>query len=134
MILGATDQKLWVFKVFGQGLARAAMYCSEPAKVDHLHKNWRAGEKKNSKKRAVWPCPGVDSRLATSSQTILFFVFCFFLLIFFRKFGEWARDFGRMGVQHPHFLKPALHLEVFNVPFFVEIGDFIFFQFLFFLN
>jgi hypothetical protein len=26
MILGATDQKLWVFEVFGQGKARAGMF------------------------------------------------------------------------------------------------------------
>jgi hypothetical protein len=25
----------------------------------------------------------------------------------FWKFGKWARAFGRMGVQHPHFLKLA---------------------------
>jgi hypothetical protein len=38
MILGATVQKLWVFEVFGQGLARAGMCWSQPARVDHLHK------------------------------------------------------------------------------------------------
>ena len=45
MILGATVQKLWVFKVFGQGLARADMYWSQPARVDHFHKKWKAREK-----------------------------------------------------------------------------------------
>jgi hypothetical protein len=50
MILGATVKKLWVFEVFGQGLAMAGMFWSQPARVDHLHKKWRAGEKKNSKK------------------------------------------------------------------------------------
>jgi hypothetical protein len=50
MILGATVQKLWVFEVFGQGLARAGMCWSQPARVDHLHKKWRAGEKKIHKK------------------------------------------------------------------------------------
>jgi hypothetical protein len=38
MILGATVQKLWVFEVFGQGLARVGMYWSQPTRVDHLHK------------------------------------------------------------------------------------------------
>jgi hypothetical protein len=38
MILGATVQKLWVFEVFGQGLARAGMFWSQPARVDHFHK------------------------------------------------------------------------------------------------
>jgi hypothetical protein len=65
MILGATVQKLWMFEVFGQGLARAGMCWSQPVRVDHLHKKWKAGEKKKfKKKRADWPCPGVDPRLA----------------------------------------------------------------------
>jgi hypothetical protein len=38
MILGATGQKLWVFEVFGLGLARAGMCWSQSARVDHLHK------------------------------------------------------------------------------------------------
>jgi hypothetical protein len=50
MILGAKVQKLWVFEVFGQGLARAGMRWSQPARVDHLHKKWRA-RKKNLKKK-----------------------------------------------------------------------------------
>jgi hypothetical protein len=33
--------------------------------------------------------------------------FFFFAKFFFWKFGEWAKAFGRMGVQHPHFLKLA---------------------------
>jgi hypothetical protein len=37
-ILGAMIQKLWMFEVFGQGLARAGMCWSQPARVDHLHK------------------------------------------------------------------------------------------------
>jgi hypothetical protein len=43
MILGATDKKLWVFEVFGQGLARVGMCWSQPARVDYLLKKWRAG-------------------------------------------------------------------------------------------
>jgi hypothetical protein len=46
MILGTTVQKLWVFEVFGQGLAMAGMCWSQPARVDHFHRKWRAGEKK----------------------------------------------------------------------------------------
>jgi hypothetical protein len=38
MILGAMVQKSWVFEVFGQGLARAGMCWSQPARVDNLHK------------------------------------------------------------------------------------------------
>jgi hypothetical protein len=51
MILGATDQKLWMFEIFRRSLGKAAMCWSQPARVDHLHKKWRAREKKNSKKR-----------------------------------------------------------------------------------
>jgi hypothetical protein len=47
MILGSTDKKLWVFEVFGQGLARADMCWSQPARINHLRKKWKAREKKN---------------------------------------------------------------------------------------
>jgi hypothetical protein len=47
MILRATDQKLWVFEVFRRSLGRAGMYWSQPARVDHMRKKWRAGGKKN---------------------------------------------------------------------------------------
>jgi hypothetical protein len=53
MILGATVQKLWVFEVFGQGLARLGMYWSQPARVDQLFKKRRVGGKKIQKKRAI---------------------------------------------------------------------------------
>jgi hypothetical protein len=46
MILGTKVQKLWMFEVFRQGLARAGMCWSQPTRVDHLHKKWRVGEKK----------------------------------------------------------------------------------------
>jgi hypothetical protein len=34
-------------------------------------------------------------------KNLLIFIFIFW------KFGEWARAFGKMGVQYPHFLKLA---------------------------
>jgi hypothetical protein len=49
MILGAMDQKLWRFEIFGQGLARAGMCWSQPTRIDHMHKKWRVEGKKNSK-------------------------------------------------------------------------------------
>jgi hypothetical protein len=55
IIFGPTDQKLWMFEVFGQGLARVGMCWSQPARVDHLRKKWKAGEKKVQKKGAIWP-------------------------------------------------------------------------------
>jgi hypothetical protein len=115
MILGATDQKLWMFEVFGQVLAKAGMCWSQLARVDHLRKKWRAEEKKKSKKVVVWPCPGINPRspaglrlIPGHGETVSFLLYLFFnYYFFFWKFGEWTRAFGRMGVQHPHFLKLA---------------------------
>jgi hypothetical protein len=61
-------------------------------------------------------------------------IFLKFFYFFFWKFEKWAMAFGRMGVQHPIFWSLPLHLEVLNLPFFMKIGDFNFFQILFFLN
>jgi hypothetical protein len=43
---GPTDQKLWMFEVSRRSLGRAGMYDSQPARVDHLRKKWRAEKKK----------------------------------------------------------------------------------------
>jgi hypothetical protein len=50
---GPTDQKLWVFEVSKRSLGRAGMCCSQPERVDHLHKKWRAGRKKNLRKMGI---------------------------------------------------------------------------------
>jgi hypothetical protein len=50
IIFGPTDQNLWVFEVFGQGLAKAGMCRSQLTKVDHMRKQWRVVRKKNEKK------------------------------------------------------------------------------------
>jgi hypothetical protein len=70
MILGAMVQKLWVFEVFGQGLAMAGMCWSQPARVDHFHKMWRAWKKKNSKKNRQYNPIQVSTRgqRATTSR------------------------------------------------------------------
>jgi hypothetical protein len=57
-----TDQKLWVFEVSRRSLGRAGMCCSQPARVDHLHKKWRAGRKKNSRKMGTVPQAQVSTR------------------------------------------------------------------------
>jgi hypothetical protein len=54
--------------------------------------------------------------------------------IFYWKFGEWARAFGRMGAQYTHFSKLPPSLGSVKFPFFIEFGDFTFFEILFFLN
>jgi hypothetical protein len=50
MILGATDQKLWVFEVFRRSLGKVGMYWSQPTRVDHMRRKCKARGKKNSKK------------------------------------------------------------------------------------
>jgi hypothetical protein len=51
IIFGPTDQKLWMFEVFGQGLAEAGMCWSHLARVDYLRKKWRSKEKRKKKKK-----------------------------------------------------------------------------------
>jgi hypothetical protein len=60
MILGAMDQKLWMFEVFRRSMGRAGMCWSQPARVDHVHKKWKARGKKNSKKENRSQQPSVD--------------------------------------------------------------------------
>jgi hypothetical protein len=53
IFFGPMDQKLWVFEVSRRSLGRAGpagMCWSQPVRVDHLHKKWRARRKKNSRK------------------------------------------------------------------------------------
>jgi hypothetical protein len=54
VFFGPRDQKLWVFEVSRRSLGRAGMCWSQPARVDHLHKKWRAGRKKIQEK---WELP-----------------------------------------------------------------------------
>jgi hypothetical protein len=63
MILGTTNQKLWVFEVFRRSLGKAGMCWSQLARVDHLRKKWKVGRKKNLKRNGDNPIgPGVDPR------------------------------------------------------------------------
>jgi hypothetical protein len=58
VFFGPTDQKLWVFELSRRSLGRAGMCWSQPARVDHLHKKWRVGRKKNSRKMGTAGRPG----------------------------------------------------------------------------
>jgi hypothetical protein len=115
MIFRATNQKLWMFEVSRYGLARAGMCCSQPARIDHMCKKWKVGGKKNSKKmvQSLTGQVSTCSRRATNGHHLAcqaLFIFFEILLFFFKKnwkFGEWTKAFGRMGVQHFHFLKLA---------------------------
>jgi hypothetical protein len=126
MILGATDQKLWMFEVFRRSLVKASM-CWRPAVETWL----RPGDQRSPtigrrpevpnhwsptlgcRPRASWR-PIITCRLRVDTYTGLdcpfFFEIFLFLYNFFWKFGEWTRAFGRMGVQHLHFLKLACTL------------------------
>jgi hypothetical protein len=107
-----------MFEVSRRSLGRAGMCYSPWERIDHLCKKWRAWRKKNSRKMdTTWQVeastrgrpPAAGRRLSLSSCT-QFFEKKIFLILFFWKFGKWARAFGRMGVQYPHFLKLALTL------------------------
>jgi hypothetical protein len=63
VFFGPMDQKLWVFEVSRRSLGRAGMCWSQPARVDHLHKKWRAGRKNISRKTGNCTTgAGVDPR------------------------------------------------------------------------
>jgi hypothetical protein len=50
---------------------------------------------------------GRESTLGPVGLSPFFFlIYCLKIYIFW-KFGKWAKAFGRMGVQHPHFFKLA---------------------------
>jgi hypothetical protein len=79
-----------------------------------------AREKKNFKKKGYSPTAEASTRgrratagrrpriNASACRAVPSFLKFFYLKKKnFWKFGKWARAFGRMGVQHPHFLKDA---------------------------
>jgi hypothetical protein len=68
IIFGSTDQKLWVFEVFGQGLAKAGMCWNQPARVHHLCKKWRVGEKKIQKEKGSLAYPSINPWSATNGR------------------------------------------------------------------
>ena len=115
VFFGPMDQKLWVFEVSRRSLGRVGMCWSQLARVDHLHKKWRAKRKKNSRKMGivlqvqasirgrqatVGRCSALDQHLCLWDNSHFFEIFLLKKKIFW-KFGRWARAFRRMGVQHP---------------------------------
>jgi hypothetical protein len=85
---------------------------------------------------SVHPRPAGDQRLDawTCGAISIFLKFSYLKKNNFWKFGRWTRAFGRMGVQHLHFLKLTPTLEVLILPKFMESGDFTFFPKLKILN
>jgi hypothetical protein len=160
MILGATDQKLWVSEVFRRSLGRADM-CLSQWGVDHMRKKMEVGGKKmgvggrkmgdscitkgacvaaseqslvTGQQSTAWGWPATSDRPPTTMWvpcSVRSSKFFYFKFLFFWDFCGISWHFGRMGVQHPHFLKLASTVGSVKSS---EIGDFTFFQILFFLN
>jgi hypothetical protein len=75
----------------------------------------KSGEQEEKKFQEKWVQPDrLRRRPAVAHQPWVDALACRvvhnFLKKNFWKFGKWARAFGRMGVQYPHFLKLALTL------------------------
>jgi hypothetical protein len=123
MILGATDQKLWVFEVFKWSLGRAGMCWRQWKWVDHMCPRKGAGVWKNKsqlhKKRGLRFGQRATATRAPCAVTVVrFFKLFYFFLILFLDFWGTSWHFGRMGVQYPHFLKlaPTFGSVKFSIP------------------
>jgi hypothetical protein len=137
IILGATYQKLWMFENFRRTLGKAGMCCSQWERVDHMCPKRRAGvwkkKSQSCKKKGPAPWPTGDQRWqsnklwAAPSFAILQFLFLFYFL----KFGDGPGILEEWVYSTPIFWNLPLHLEVFNLPFLIELGDFNFFPNLF---
>jgi hypothetical protein len=55
VFFGPTDKKSWMFEVSRRSLGKVGMCWSQPARVDHLHKKWRARRKNISRKMRTAP-------------------------------------------------------------------------------
>jgi hypothetical protein len=109
--------------------------------VEGMEKKWRAW-KKNSKKKDSLPLsrhhprasrwPAVARQLWVDTWTGPDYPF--FLNFFFGSLGNGPGLLGEWVYNNPIFWSLPLHLEVLNIPILMEIGDFTFFQILFFLN
>jgi hypothetical protein len=131
MILGTTDQKQWVFEVFGQGLAKAGMRWSQWGGVDHMRKKMGAGgRKKGGSFRTKEACsaagrrPLVVGHYAVNSSNFLFFI----LFVLFWTYKEFLGILEEWMYNTRIFWSLLLHLEVLNLPFLMKIGDFTFFS------
>jgi hypothetical protein len=121
MILEATNQKLWMFQVFKRSLGRASMCWSQPTRVDHMRKKWRAGGKKIQKmgmgSDRARRRPAADRRPTVTRQKQVdtwpyqtpFPLFRIFLFLKLFSLEVWGMGQG-FGEKHPHFLKLALTL------------------------
>jgi hypothetical protein len=120
MILGATDQKLWVFEVFRRRWGRVGMCYSQPTRIDHLRKKWRVGEKKNSKKRAGTDCPGVDLRPTGNhwSSASPGAMTCSQQPLVARQLATSGQGLVVIGRLNPNRWLPGRHLDNLPLPFF----------------
>jgi hypothetical protein len=126
IFFGRTDQKLWMFEVFRRSLVRAGMRWSQPARVDHTCKKRRAG-------RRIFFLHmlrlGHSPAAMSSYQTDNLQIFWFFFFGLMRKFGDGPGILGEWVYSTPIFWRLPLHLGVCNLPFLMELGDFILLDF-----
>jgi hypothetical protein len=146
MILGATDQKLWVFKVFKRSLGRAGM-CWSQWRVVHMRKKMGAGGRKrrggsctikgtramaSRRPLVAGQRSAVQGRLTTNGHLPVAAWAPSTVrssnLFYFGTFEELPGILGEWVYNTPIFWSLPLHLEVLNLPFLMEIGDFTFFQ------
>jgi hypothetical protein len=102
------------------------MCWSQPGGVDLMQKKRKAGEiKKNLHGLRFRHSATTGQRLAVTRQSRVdtwpcanCFILIFFLKKIIGKFKKWAKVFGRMGVQHTHFLKlvPTLGSDKSSIP------------------
>jgi hypothetical protein len=87
---------------YGQACAR-----TNQQELTTCAKNGGHEKKKFQKNWAVSPCPSIDRRpqVDTWTGSAWFLLKKIYLFIYFWKFGEWAKAFGRMGAQYTHFFK-----------------------------
>jgi hypothetical protein len=127
VIFGPTDQKLWVFEVFRRSLGRAGMCCSQWGRVDHMCK------KGGQEEEFFFAQGGVRAPGHSRPQSPIFWIFWIFEIFF----GGLENGLGLLEewmYNTPIFWSLPLYLEVLNLPFLMELGDFIFLKFYFFLN
>jgi hypothetical protein len=122
-------------KFLGELWARRACAGTKQQELTTCAKSGGQHKKKIQKKRGR---PTLSKHRPGLLFLLNFFKFLCFLLYFGQFFiGSLENGPGLLGEwvhSTPIFSSFSLHLEVSNLPFLIEFGDFIFFKVLFFLN
>ena len=116
-------------KFLGEVQARQACVKANQQELTTCAKKWRQEEKILFCKGWVW---SIQPWHYQSDNLTTFEFFYFSFLFFFgvmRKFGDGPDILEEWVYNTPIFWSLPLHLKVLNLPFLMELGDFIFFQF-----